>query len=414
MISGSWGAWRWPFLALVVALAMLTVPTAGSSQTSDAPTLRLHVGSDGAYFRYTPNSGPPVTQVIGAPKRCQLTVTGPLAALDGSDKGPGLSDNGIGIKSGGSQGTPCSRVDNSEELSVELLEVPAAESAELDLEFKGSTQVRIHTLNGGALVDTFTIRAGTAVVPGVGVDGSAVEPFGVAVTSAQPIGNCRNDSDAGPDSGSRDNCRVSITPSGTFDQVVLAPTMGEVSLEGSGDFGNDPAFDTIFHLTSYDGELGCDEDTNTAYEVDGATEGRIVRYENTDGSDCVLKPYVLQVTADDPAEGGLDSVVFEIDDPVTPVQPAIYEAFLTFDQPLSTPLDAVLEYDPDRTDGYDQFKQAPACIQDPFDLADDPAGSLNDEAIPAGHEACVIDVTQEWDGTTTWHAIFAGDWKFRG
>ncbi len=412
-VSGSLGSWRWLFLALAAVLAVVLMPTAGSSQTLDANTLRLHVGTDGTSFTYTPASGAPVTQPIAPPTRCELTVTGPLASLTGTRKGPGLSGNGIGIKSGGSNGTPCGRVDSSEALTLGLVGVPAALSADLDLELKGGTRVLIETRKNGVVVDTFDVRAGDGVVAGQGVDGTMTEPYSVQVTSDDPstavderIGNCRNASDAGPDSGARDNCRVTILPSSAFDQVTLKPVRGEVSLEGSGDFGDNVAFDTIFHLVDYDGEIDCGD---TVTDDDGPIEGTITRYENTDGSDCVAKPYNLDVVASDPAEGGNESVTFEINDPGS--QQAIYEATLVFDQPLTTPLSAVLQYD--SAPPYDAFKQAPACEQDPFDVADDPAGSLNDEAIPAGHEACIVSVTQDWDGATTWHAIFAGDWKFR-
>ncbi|MBY5162974.1 hypothetical protein [Salsipaludibacter albus] len=404
---------RWVLLALVATMVLLMVPTAGSSQTTAGPTLRMDVTTSQVTFVHTPASGTPTTQV-GTPTRCELSVDGPLVALSGNRRGPGLSDNGLGIKSGGSQGTPCGRIDATEVLTLGLVGVPAASSAALDLELKGSARVLVEARSNGVLVQAFDVRAGGSVVAGQGVDGTTTQPFSLELTSTQPVGNCRNDSDAGPDSGPRDNCRVTIVPASPFDELTLTPVAGEVSLEGGNDFGTDPAYDTVFHLVTYDGLLGCDDGTDTASESDGAIVGTIIRYQNTVASDCVLKPYTMLVTSNDPVEGGLDSVVFEVDDPVVPAQAAIYEAFLTLDQPLNTPLDAVLEYDSDRTDGYTNFKQMPRCVQDPFTLDDEPTGSLNDEAIPAGHEGCVIDVTQSWEGLTTWHVVFAGDWKFRG
>ncbi len=55
----------------------------------------------------------------------------------------------------------------------------------------------------------------------------------------------------------------------------------------------------------------------------------------------------------------------------------------------------------------------PACVEDYQDLSDDPAGSLNDEAIPSGDDGCVVDAVQDWQGNTTWHVIFEGDWRFK-
>lgn len=406
---------RW--LVVLAGVLVATAVAVGSSQAVDGEVLRLHLGSDGTRFVYEPSTGPPVSQAIEIGKQCELEVAGPLAAVTGSDRGPGLANLGIGTKSGGAVGTPCARVDATEDLTVSLVGVPAAASAELDLELKGDVDVRIDVLDTGMVVETFRVRAGGAVVAGEGVDGSDDEPYSVSVATDDPatpvdesIGNCRLLSDAGPDAGGRDNCRVTLLPTPTFDALRFVPLSGEMSLEGSGDFGDDPARDTIFHLTGTDGTIDCGD---TVTESDGDIVGSFTRHANTDGSTCVAKPYVLEVLASDPAEEGAESVVFEFFDPLAPAQAAIYEATITLDQALNAPLDAVLEYDSDRTDGYDDFKQMPACVADPFDTSDDPAGSLNDEAIPTGHEGCVIEVTQQWESITSWHVILAGDWKFR-
>ena len=139
-------------------------------------------------------------------------MDGPLAALSGSDQGPGLKDGSIGIKTGGSTGVPCSRVDATEDLTVSLKGVPDAVTAALDLELKGGVRVDIIVSLGGTEVDTFQVRAGGGIVPGEGVDGSATAPFTATATAAQPVVNCRNASDAGPDAGSSDNCYVTIEP----------------------------------------------------------------------------------------------------------------------------------------------------------------------------------------------------------
>lgn len=411
-------SWRVALLVAGLLLLLTTIPAVGSHLPNDEGTLRLHVGSDATYFEYAPADGAAVQQTIDAPERCELAVNGPLAALSGSDRGPGLNGISIGIKSGGAQGVPCGRVDGSEDLTLSLAGVPLASMADLDLELKGDAKVRLDVRMDGSVVESFEVRSGASIVEGQGVDGAGTEPFTATATTDDPaterdesIANCRNQSDSGPDAGARDNCRVTIDPSLPFDAVSFVPLVGEMSLEGSGDFGDDTDFDTVFYLTSFQGVLGCDAENNSVEDEDGDVVGTIVRYENRDGSDCVLKPYSIVAQTSDPAEEGAQSVTFEVADPGA--QEAIYEFFITFDQELTTPLSAVLQYDPDGSDDYDDFVDMLACVEDYSDLSDDPEGSLNDEAIPSGHQGCIADVSQNWDGTTTWHGIFFGDWKFR-
>ncbi|MGH8957295.1 MAG: hypothetical protein ACRDVK_01340, partial [Acidimicrobiia bacterium] len=193
----------WRLLALVsaVLLLMASIPAVGTHESGHAAeTLRLHLGTDGTFFQYS-GEGVPVTQTIPAPTRCEITVNGPLATITGSDRGPGLVDTAIGIKSGGSQGVPCSRVDSGENLTVNLVGVPSAVKVALDLELKGDARVSIELSLGGSPVGTFEARAGAAIVPGEGVDGSSEVPFTASATAGEPIANCRNASDSGPDSG---------------------------------------------------------------------------------------------------------------------------------------------------------------------------------------------------------------------
>ncbi|MRX42211.1 hypothetical protein [Agromyces kandeliae] len=371
-------------------------------------TLRLHLGSDGTRFVYS-NDGDPITQTITAQKNCRITVNGPLAAIGGSDQGPGMKDGSIGIKSGGSTGVPCSRVDATEDLTVSLEGVPDAVFASLDLEFKGSVQVDVIVSKAGTEVDTFQVRAGGGIVPGEGVDGSTTAPFTATATAAQPIANCRNASDAGPDAGPLDNCYLTIEPSGSFDAVTFAPLSGEMSLEGSSDFGNDPAFDTIFTLEGFTGELGCTAENSTATIDQGTVYGTFTRLENTDGSDCVLKPYTL--TADVGA-GTLSFVPVDVDPP----QPAAYRGTVKFaPQNSSNPFTSHLEYDQD-DDGPLDFVYMPWCTGDPFATPDSP-GSIDTSVIPTGHTWCIVsEGTTIYSATqtrTAWDVVGIGDPKMR-
>jgi hypothetical protein len=385
---------RWGLLALVAALSLAFVAmTTASAIVVPAGTLSLHVADGVGVFTYDPTSGSNVTQTL-TPDRCGLGTT-----VNGT----------LGVKSGGATGTPCGRVDTTEDMSLALDNVPNAISVELDLELKGNANFKIELKLGGTSLGIYEVRSGSSIVAGQGVEGTTTPPFTVSLTDTARIGNCRNASDSGPDSGGNDNCRISIVPSGEFDTVVfLQPLVGEFSLEGGGDAGTS---DTVFNLVeSFEGELGCTDENNEATDVVGSVAGTIIRHENTDHTDCVLKPYNL--TASESDEDGDPSITFDVADPVDPPQAAAYEAYLTFDQALTNPLSATLTYDD--TAPYDTFEDMPPCVADPFALdGDDATGSINDEAIPSGDTACVVDVSQDWDGTTIWHIVFTADIRFK-
>jgi hypothetical protein len=370
-------------------------------------TLRLHLGSDGTQFVYS-NGGDPVTQAIGTPKNCQITVEGPLASIDGSDRGPGLKDGSIGIKTGGSTGVPCARVDATEDLTVSLDGVPAAVRASLDLEFKGDVRLDI-VVSRGSDVETFQVRTGGGIVAGEGVDGSATAPFTATATSAEPVVNCRNASDSGPDAGPADNCYVTIEPTSAFDAVEFRPVSGEVSLEGSGDFGNDPAFDTIFTLgDGFDGELGCTETNNTATIEEGSVYGSITRLTNPDGSECVLKPYTLRIDTTE------ESLTFIPVDNAGAPQSAAYRATLKFaPQDSANPFTSHLRYDQD-DDGPLGLEDVPWCAGDPFAAPDVP-GSIDTSVIPAGDTWCIVSestgIESATQTRTTWDVVGVGDPK---
>ncbi|WP_430645215.1 hypothetical protein [Agromyces sp. GXS1127] len=394
--------------AAAAALALGIGATTLSATGTGEETLRLHLGSDATQFVYS-NGGDPITQAIGTPKNCQITVTGPLASIEGSDRGPGLKDGSVGIKTGGSTGVPCARVDSTEFLTVGLEAVPNAVRASLDLELKGSVRVDVTVSLGGTAVETFQVRAGGGIVPGQGVDGSTTAPYTATATTAQPVVNCRNASDSGPDSGPNDNCYVTIEPSSEFDGVKLQPVSGEVSLEGSWDFGNDPAFDTIFYLTGYTGELGCTPENGTATIDQGNVYGTFTRLENPDGTDCVLKPYTL--SADVVAET-LSFVPVDVDPP----QLAAYRGTVAFAPKLaSNPVTNQLEYDQD-DDGPIEFALMPWCAGDPFANPDVP-GSIDTGVIPDGDTWCIVSETTKVYSTTQvrteWDVVGIGDPKMR-
>lgn len=405
---------KWGLLATAVALvaALATIPAVGLDDPSSpwGPlTLALHLDADDrgtSYFEYTSASGEHTIQEIGRPNRCvpRSGLAGPLVSVGATSGGSavpvGLVSGAMGAKSGNAQGIPCSRVETSytENLTIDLDGVPDAIGAELDLELKGAAEITVKLYKGGIHTEDLAILSG----PGFD-DGTPYE----ATASPGSAATCLGSADSGADSGSNDNCRVTLDPANPFDEVHFVATNGEFSLEGGSDFGNARANDTVFFL-DWDGTLICGQ--TTPREVDGDVSGAIKRHENTDVSECVAKPYTLDVQ--EGAEGEDDTLTFEVGDQGS--QPAIYEAWLTFTEGTATLFNAVLEYDSQPPYNAADFKTMPACVEDPFDVGDDPLGStLNDEAIPSGHEGCVISVTQQYDGTTDWHVIFEGDWRFK-
>lgn len=405
-----------PRAAMVAAALMLglgSVPAQSDiGPSSEAETLSLHLGTDGTYFVHS-NHGDPITQNIGAPKNCLITVNGPLASLSGSDKGPGLKDASIGIRTGGPQGVPCSRVDSTEDLTLSLGDVPDAVEVTLDLELKGDVRANIVLSLDGASVGTFQVRGGGGIVPGEGVDGTTRLPYAVSLTSEATIGNCRNLSDSGPDSGANDNCRVTIVPSGAFNAVTFAPTRGEISLEGGGDYTNMPTteFDTVFTLVDYDGVLGCDVENNSVTIEEGTVYGQITRLQNTDGSDCVLKPYNIGI---DTGAGTLSFVPHDNDGAE---QEAAYAATLKFEpQDADNPFTSTLQYDLDDVGTAMDWQNVPWCAGDPYDTPD-ATGSIDTSVIPTGHTWCIVaestGIVSATQTRTTWEVVGIGDPRFQ-
>lgn len=391
-------------LATAALLLLASIPAVGDHEPGHvSETLRLHLGTDGTYFRYSGGTD----QEIGAPKRCEITVNGPWAAINASDRGPGIDGFAIGTKSGGSQGVPCSRVDPSEDLTVSLLDVPDAVKASFDIELKGDTRIVIELSLGATSVGTFEVRGGAGVVPGEGVDGTMTAPFTATATAANPIANCRNASDSGPDSGANDNCYLTIEPGAPFDTVEFRPVTGEMSLEGSSDYLNDTDFDTIFTLTDFDGELLCGDSVSIE---EGTVSGTITRLENTAGEaeDCVLKPFNLDVDTE------AETLSFVPQDVGS--QQAAYEATLTFSpEPSANPFSSGLDYDRDDAGGDFGFTPVPWCAGDPFSDPDAP-GSI-DTSVLGDDTWCIVEATtsieSETETRTTWTVVGIGDPRFR-
>lgn len=211
-------------LALLVGMIGLLLTSAGPASgsheapevTSDAGVLRLHLNTDGDYFRFDPVSGPPLQQDLSTPQNCLLKSNGAtlvaLSAAGGSNPKVGLVDHSaIGTKvNGEGNGQKCGQINNAndQELTLTLagsLAGKAIDNAEIDLGCKFNGAANIELIHGGTTVDNVSVNF--------------------------------TGSDCGPDSGSADNRRVVIDDK-IFDTLVItvtSPPNGAVSLQGGKD-----------------------------------------------------------------------------------------------------------------------------------------------------------------------------------
>ncbi len=279
-------------LAIAASLAVLTVFPIGAGATSppsgfpDAGALTLSMRSGGDGFSYSPpaadSTGFPAasTQALTASSKCTLSTDGSLVTLNAGSKPVGLVDHSLGVKSGGSSGVPCGRVDSTESLTLTLagtLSGYEVDHAELDIEAKGSAIAVARLYLDSRPAGTRTLRTGTNSVTDL-----AALPAGTS--------SCSGASDSGPDAGAADNCTWAITDA-LFDEIVLTVTTGEISLEGGGDY---PALghETVFHLTDVD-VLDCGETV-----TDVPAGGTMNELTNVAGDSCLPIVYFLRPVGD--------------------------------------------------------------------------------------------------------------------
>ncbi|NNE11434.1 MAG: tandem-95 repeat protein, partial [Ilumatobacter sp.] len=256
-------------LAAVALVAGASPPAHGGPEV-----VRFHVAPDGSSAAFTLGS---TTQSVLPTTRCEITgsgLNGPLVALD-SNRKVGFSDTGIGVKSGGSQGTPCGRVDSAETLSITTagtLDGRLMNKLVLDLELKGNAWVKLTLTNdGGQVGPVFQLQTGSSIETDA-TPATPGPPYMATSTVAAPKAACANPSDSGPDSGPNDNCLWTVVPDADFDTATFTVMVGEFSLEGSADFGGDPAYDTLLYLSNRapvanDDSLTTDEDTPLSANV---------------------------------------------------------------------------------------------------------------------------------------------------
>ncbi len=241
---------RLALVGLVGAVVWAVVPATADSATE----LHLHSEADGT--TYFTDDSPTADQAVQQGQGCELdlSVEQNLVALTpfslntkagGADVG---FIEGLGTKSGGSNGTPCSQVEESDD---EHLTLTATNGywwlgAELDLELKQSAWVLV-TLSGGEATELpledrqYQLITGASIADAIaeGLDVGTPDqtfPYQASVGSGTTVSSCANPSDSGPDSGPNDNCRLSIAPGFAFTSITLDVKVGSVSLEGGIDF----------------------------------------------------------------------------------------------------------------------------------------------------------------------------------
>jgi hypothetical protein len=175
-----------------------------------------------------------------------------------------------------------------------------------------------------------------------------------------------------------------------FDEMVLrvspATPAAAFSLEGGaaqtppGPLGTTlGTFDTLLRVVEvFDGELDCGDTTPPVGDGLVTPYAEFTRYENVDGSDCVLKPYNLDSVVD----GGVEEVQFH----PSGAQQAAYTGVLIFlpeDGTAPFSIDG-LEYD---ADGDGVFALMEWCDEE---LVVDGVGNVTTDPLPAGETWCVL------------------------
>lgn len=236
---------------LVFTLAMATTVVTSTSQAGAAPNVvRLHLGTDSQTFTY----GTTVQTLRTGRNTCAIAgPAGTVMALssNGNQAAPGLANSSIGIKASqsSSNGTPCGQVDAAEVLRLRpgsALGGRTFSAVRLDLEMTGNAVV-VLTLSNNSASRTFRLQTGTSITQPIA---DLEAPYFVNSDANTPVAACAAPNSSGPNSFQNDNCLWHVDPDIDFDTVTLTTSIGTVSLEGSSDFGNDPAFDSLFFLSN--------------------------------------------------------------------------------------------------------------------------------------------------------------------
>ena len=390
------------FGALALVAALLPAGLVSSAQTTgDSTLVYLTLGSTDRVTWMAE------TQTFSVRNNCSVTPGG-SDILDLTTVGGqlGFVRDGFGVKStGDGTGEPCGRVEanDGEALSVSLgseLDGYLMSAIDVDLELKFNAMVEVIFKHDNVTV--FSVDD----PPFSGMGGS----------------------DDGPDSGDGDNFRFFARPTVNgnpvlFDEVVFVPVSGAMSLEGGAD-GTDKSLELDTNSNSsqfevvqtFDGEIGCTEDTNTATIFDPAVEDVIgvvtmraldldaSTPEGWDDACTTRKPFNENVTE--------TSLLFS---PVLEGSLARYTMILTLDnQPIMTEsgvtTSLIMEYN-DGFGGGDLTLEPCNAVPQAADYTEDgDNGIVPDSEV---HFACYFGVsltpTSPGFGTEVWQIYFEDD-----
>lgn len=288
--------------SLLLPTAATAIPGASTSTLQDGGVLRLHLGAQDNLQLQLPNgaggyAGTSKTQSIGTSQGCKLALSGDalvgFTPPTGGSQSPyaGFFGDSIGVGQNGGEGSgqPCSRIDGSQVLTMNLgtqLTGKLIDYAEIDVELKQSA---------------------TVIVTGYLVNGTTATQVGV------PEEYSSSGSDSGPDSADGDNYRIRFPRTGTTTvnrlEFKIKNGVGGASLEGGADGTGacdaadgctEPSLgqslggttDTLFHLIDADGILACGQ-TATQGGTGGTPLNSLERLNNTTPG-CVPIPYNLE------------------------------------------------------------------------------------------------------------------------
>jgi hypothetical protein len=196
----------------------------------------------------------------------------------GSRSAPGLSNYGLGVKGtpNSGNGSPCSQVDPTETLTLRpgtTLGGRLFDKVQLDLEMTGNA-VAVVTFSNGTSTETYQLLTGTSITPEqlAETDNDFTPPYVVSSRPGDTSDACAAPNSSGPNSFGNDNCEWRIDPAIAFDAVTITVLVGTVTLEGGGDFANDPSHDSLFFLTNaapvaVTDTVAVNEDTSVTFDV---------------------------------------------------------------------------------------------------------------------------------------------------
>jgi VCBS repeat-containing protein len=245
-------------LALVVALLGLIGLLPGGA--TEPAAVRLHIAADGKRFTF----GSTTQTLTTSSSSCKLNSPEPLIDLSAtytssykttSSGYPGIVGDAIGVRGDStSNGTPCAQTSSTETLKLKPGTAIAGRTfigLRLDLEMTGNAVVKL-TLSKGTTSALYQLQTGTSIQSSQSSEPGydTTVPYAVSSAPGDTTDACAAPNSSGPNSGPNDNCQWTVMPGFAFDTIVLTVTKGAVALEGSNDFGGNPAYDTLFYLTN--------------------------------------------------------------------------------------------------------------------------------------------------------------------